>query len=266
MLALAQACICTHTHSLGSAKEKKGKTNLSRKTQKRMNMILWGTGTDILSESAINFAVQGFVICDIKSFCCCRSPYRSLREIKRCIKAKFVLLTILRLHYIFIYIYNFIFILFKNNFRTIVLHYKSYFWSGISFCSPITNAEDSCYPTFTKFGTCSISCSFKFHRPVLLMVLFYCLSNTQLDTIPLYIAHPIFFILSPHNILNSFWNSSAFKTRPRTKYCNTISMVNEKVNVTYKMSINLMSVHFNDTLTQRRIKLLPRDQPNVLPW
>lgn len=123
------------------------------------------------------------------------------------------------------------------------------------------------YPSYHKFRICTVNRSFKVHSPVLLMVLFYCLSLTQLDTLPLYIAHPTFFILSQHNSLNSPWNSSAFKTRPSTQYCETISTVNEKVNVTYKMSINLMSLHFNGTLTQRRIKLLPRDQPNHLaPW
>lgn len=123
------------------------------------------------------------------------------------------------------------------------------------------------YSTYSKFGICTVHQSFIVHSPVLLMVLFYCLSLTQLDTLPLYIAHSTFFRLSPHNTLNRFWNSSAFKTRPRTQYCETISTVNEKVNVTYKMNINLMPLHFNGTLTQRRIKLLPRDQPNHLaPW
>lgn len=54
------------------------------------------------------------------------------------------------------------------------------------------------YPTFTKFQICTANRNFKVHGPILLMVLFYCLSLTQLDTFPLYIAHPTFFILSLH--------------------------------------------------------------------
>lgn len=78
----------------------------------------------------------------------------------------------------------------------------------------------------------------------------------------LYSTSNIFHTVTTH-ALNSSWISSAFKTRPSTQYCETISTVN----VTYKLSINLLSLHFNGTLTQSRIKLLPRDQPNHLtPW
>lgn len=135
-----------------------------------------------------------------------------------------------------------------------VLHYKSYSWSGISFCSPITNAEASHLKSI-QFGICTAVS--KFTVPFCWWSCFTVCPLLSYDTLPLYKVYSTFFILSLH-ILISIQNKA---------YCKTISTVDEKVNVTYKMSINLMSLHFNGTLTKRRIKLLPRDEPNHLaPW
>lgn len=138
--------------------------------------------------------VQGFSNPETKTFYYCRSPYGSLRENKRCIKARFALLAILRVNYTFSKATS-------EQWYCIINHISGQVSASAALLLMLRIAI---YPTYSKFGICTVNHSFKVHSPVLLMVLFYCLSLTQLHILPLYIAHPTFFILSLHNTLNSF--------------------------------------------------------------
>lgn len=149
----------------------------------------------------------------------------------------------------------------NSNLRTIVLYFI------VLYCisdNSIANAKDSHLSNILYF--CSLHCKLHFQSPQTLfadgLILLFVPYSARYPS-SLYSTSNIFHT-DIADTLNCFWDSSAFKTRPSAQYCEAISTVNEKVNVTYKMSINLMSLHFNGTLTQRRIKLLPRDQPNHL--
>lgn len=94
MLAPAQARICfSSAMCRHSAKERKGKTNLSQKWLKNYDYDFMRDMHKHIIRECNQFNCTRFCNAVTKSFCCFRSPYGSLREIKTCKKARFVLLT-----------------------------------------------------------------------------------------------------------------------------------------------------------------------------
>lgn len=187
-----------------------------------MNRILWGI--DILSRSTINFTLYRLLVTLRQRYSIVVDPLMGAYENLKTREG------------IFCPAQNKLCI-FKKQLQNNIAIYKSYLWSGISFCSPI--AEDSywvwnlhCKPQF-RSSRSRFADGF-----VLLFVPYSAKYPSSL--------HSAFNIFHTVTTLNGLWNVSlAFKTRSSSQYCETIPTVNETVNVTYKMCINLTSLHFN---------------------